>query len=227
MKQSFASTSLSWLYSSLWLLLLLAPRSCAFCPRLKSTIAIRTCQFHNIHRDDYDEYIPSKRGAPQGGDMAYIATNIQQQMNTYQAIRQASSSSSSSSLDSIHDVYVCSKSSSPTTFWYIGKIAMAGVTLEDAMNRQWNLLEEHSTRLRPVELGRSFGSLEYWVAPADSEELCRQGTVDLIPITIMRSKDTSAVPRKAVGFLCEVVMNNGIGFCLERQEDGTTPTPFQ
>ena len=211
-----------WLYFSLWLNMSLVPISCAFRPLLKSTIVFRTCRSNNINRDDFDEYIPSKRGAPQGGDMAYIATNIQRQMNTYQAIRQASSS-----LDSIHDVYVCSKSSNPMIFWYIGKIAMAGVTLEEAMNRQWNLLEEHATRLRPVELGRSFGSLEYWVAPGDSEDLCRQGCVNLIPVTVIRSKDSSAVPRKAVGFLCEVVMNNGIGFCLERQVDGMVPTPFQ
>lgn len=173
----------------------------------------------NNRQDNSDEYIPSKRAPPQGGDMAYIQTNIQRQMNTYQQIRQVS-------LDSIRDVYV--RQPRTRTFWYIGKVAMAGVSLEQAMGRQANLMEEHATRLRPVELGRSFGNLEYFVAPGDSELACTKGTVDLIPVLITKDEGGfKTVPLKAVGFYCEVVTNQGIGLHIEREMDGTVAKPYQ
>jgi hypothetical protein len=151
--------------------------------------------------------------------MAYIQTNIQRQMNTYQQIRQVS-------LDSIRDVYV--RQPRTRTFWYIGKVAMAGVSLEQAMGRQANLMEEHATRLRPVELGRSFGNLEYFVAPGDSELACTKGTVDLIPVLITKDEEGfKTVPLKAVGFYCEVVTNQGIGLHIEREMDGTVAKPYQ
>lgn len=170
---------------------------------------------HFMSQSDEDEYIPSKRGPPQGGDMAYIAKNIQRQMNTYQAIRQASMTTS------IHDVYVRQN----TTFWYIGKLAVAGVTVEQGVQRQRNLIEEHATRLRPVELGRMFNRLEYWIAPGDSELECSLGNIDLRRVHLEES--STNVSLKSVGFFCEVVTNRGVGFSIQREVDGTVPKPFQ
>jgi hypothetical protein len=179
-----------------------------------SAFALRRHFLSQSDEDRDDEYIPSKRGPPQGGDMAYIAKNIQRQMNTYQAIRQAS-------MDCIHDVYVRQN----TTYWYIGKLAVAGVTVEQGVRRQRNLMEEHATRLRPVELGRMFNRLEYWIAPGDSELECTLGNVDLRRVHLVET-DTK-VSLKSVGFFCEVVTDRGVGFSIRREIDGTVPRPFQ
>lgn len=92
------------------------------------------------------------------------------------------------------------------------------VSVEDAVNRQWNLLEEHVVRLRPVELGRSFGSLEFWIAPGDSELACALNEIALIQV---EKNSPEHVAVKEVGCNLEVVTNKGVGFFVERREDGT------
>lgn len=107
---------------------------------------------------------PGSRKAPQGGDTAYIRENILRQLDHYMAIRKVGG------VDVVNDLYV--RDSGSEIFWYVGKLAKCGtVTLEQAVQRQWNLIEEHAARLRPVELGRKFGSgsLEIWSAPGDTE----------------------------------------------------------
>lgn len=91
------------------------------------------------------------------------------------------------------------------------------VSAEQAVNRQWNLLEEHIVRLRPVELGRSFGSIEFWTAPGDSELDCANYSVELQPV----DKQQSQVSAKEVGCNLQVVTNQGVGFFVERAEDGS------
>jgi hypothetical protein len=88
----------------------------------------------------------------------------------------------------------------------------------EAVNRQWNLLEEHIVRLRPVELGRSFGSIEFWTAPGDSELACANNEIQLQPI----EKQSESVSVKEVGANLEVVTNKGMGFFVERSVDGST-----
>jgi len=92
------------------------------------------------------------------------------------------------------------------------------VSLEQAVNRQWNLLEEHVVRLRPVELGRSFGEIHFWTAPGDSELQCASNEIELQRV---EKKSADSVPVKEVGCNLEVVTNKGVGFFVERKEDGT------
>ena len=175
--------------------------------------------------------------------MAYIQVNIQRQMDTYAAIRDVGG------VDCVRDVYVVkSCTSSPvdvavnadisaaadatavpqkSKFWYVGKIALAGVSEAQAIARQWNLIEEHAARLRPVELGRSFGELQIFVAPGDSELQVQNNLQRLVEPPVPRGRRLlgdmtieSVLPSEC-GFLCEVVTNMGVGFHVERAPDGS------
>jgi hypothetical protein len=160
------------------------------------------------------DYIPppKQRGPPPGGDMAYVQENIQRQMNTYAAIRDIGGA------ECARDVYARAPPS--TQCWYIGKLAFTSGTTssEVALSRQWNLVEEHATRLRPVELGRSFGRIELYTAPADSE---LQVAENQIPLTRIPRVPSEQVSLREIGFYCEVVTNQGIGFCANRAPDGS------
>eukprot|EP00545_Synedropsis_sp_CCMP1620_P005865 CAMPEP_0119003300 /NCGR_PEP_ID=MMETSP1176-20130426/484_1 /TAXON_ID=265551 /ORGANISM="Synedropsis recta cf, Strain CCMP1620" /LENGTH=242 /DNA_ID=CAMNT_0006954889 /DNA_START=38 /DNA_END=766 /DNA_ORIENTATION=+ len=162
---------------------------------------------------------PSKRNKPQGGDMAYIESNIQRQMNTYKGIRESGASVE----DCVRDVYA--RAAPQTTCWYIGKVAFTsgtGVTEQQAVAYQLNLIEEHATRLRPVELGRAFGRIEFYTAPGDSE-LDVSNVSNQIALTRMPryAEGCENVSLKEAGFFCEVVTNQGIGFGVERALDGS------
>lgn len=75
-------------------------------------------------------------------------------------------------------------------------------------------------RLRPVELGRSFGSVEFWTAPGDSELDCANNMVELQPVN-KNDRSSNEVSVKEVGCNLEVVTNKGVGFFVERGEDGS------
>lgn len=159
--------------------------------------------------------------------MAYIQVNIQRQMDTYSAIRNVGG------LDCVRDVYVSSplvlaapslqKQQATKLFWYVGKLALAGVSVEEAIARQRNLIEEHAARLRPVELGRSFGELEFFIAPGDSETRVENNLqrLELVPRVRLDDIDVETVARTECGFLCEVVTSMGVGFHVERAPDGS------
>jgi hypothetical protein len=210
---------------SLQLMLLLifvrsSPAAAAFVTLVRSiTPSIRTfpTSLPLTSNGDNSYLSPPSKRTPQGGDMAYIQKNIQRQMNTYQAIRDVGGS------EAIVDVYAQSPLL-PNQFWYIGKLARTTgtVTLQDAVLRQLVMMEEHASRLRPIELGRSFGKLQFWVAPGDSELGCSEGRVELVRVDRHAGYDSSSRPSlKEVGFLPEVVTNQGVGFCIERNPDGT------
>jgi hypothetical protein len=172
-----------------------------------------------FEQDNQQDYIarPGYRPKPQGGDMAYIEKNIQRQMNTYLAIRESGASVD----DCVRDVYA--RAPPQTTCWYIGKVAFTSgtdVTEQQAITRQLNLIEEHATRLRPVELGRAFGRIEIYTAPGDSEMLVAD---DKLALTRMPryAEGCEDVSLKEAGFFCEVVTNQGIGFGVERDLDGS------
>jgi hypothetical protein len=76
--------------------------------------------------------------------------------------------------------------------------------------RQFNLLEEHACRIRPVELGRCFGKLDMFAAPGDTE----------LPRSCEGSKD---VPLLEIGLNLDIVTNHGAGFFVTRNEDGVVP----
>jgi hypothetical protein len=152
--------------------------------------------------------------------MAYIQVNIQRQMDTYSAIRNVGGT------ECVRDVYVSSPSASlqpSKLFWYVGKIALAGVSVEEAIARQRNLIEEHAARLRPVELGRSFGELQFFIAPGDSETQVEDNLQRLEPVPRVRLDEIvlDTLARTECGFLCEVVTSMGVGFHVERAPDGS------
>ena len=98
------------------------------------------------------------------------------------------------------------------------------VNLQQAVARQFNLIEEHATRLRPVELGRAFGSCEVWVAPGDTEQELSNNNPNIRLEKMERYADgCEDVSSKEVGLNLEVVTNRGAGFFVERNEDGMVP----
>eukprot|EP00978_Attheya_sp_CCMP212_P024035 scaffold74861_cov52-Attheya_sp.AAC.2 len=161
---------------------------------------------------------PGNRPPPQGGDMAYIRENIARQMETYQKIRKGGG------IDCINDVYA--RDPKRPQFWFIGKVARCTgtVTLNQAIARQLNLIEEHATRIRPVELGRCFKKLQIWTAPADSElEMSNNNPsirLDLMQRYVEGCEDVDPIE---VGFGAELVTNEGMGFYIERNNDGMVP----
>ena len=82
-------------------------------------------------------------------------------------------------------------------------------------------------RLRPVELGRSFGSIEFWTAPGDSEVACANNEIPLQPV--QKQLLSTTVNAKEVGANLEVVTNKGEGFKVERRREWkhTTVDDFQ
>jgi len=162
---------------------------------------------------------PNKRGPPQGGDMAYTQENIHRQMNTYESIRDVGG------LECVRDVYA--RNAPQQECFFIGKLAFTSgtVTEEAAIHRQWNLLQEHASRLRPVELGRAFGRLEIYTAPGDSELAVSQNEVPLTRMTRPLVDDEADHPNRdislmEIGFLSEVVTDRGVGFRVRRAPNG-------
>jgi len=177
----------------------------------------------NIEEDNKDYISPMRqRPPPKGGDMAYINENILRQLRHYNEIRKVGGK------DCVQDVYVRDPNTSGdnTRYWFAGKVARCTGTVSPkaAIARQINLLEEHATRIRPVELGRSFGRLEFWVAPGDTEVLTSQNDVGTRLQKVDKVVDGSDnVPLLEVGLDLSIVTNQGAGFYIIRTEDGVVP----
>mmetsp|Transcript_42017 Transcript_42017/g.63417 ORF Transcript_42017/g.63417 Transcript_42017/m.63417 type:complete len:185 (+) Transcript_42017:155-709(+) len=110
-----------------------------------------------------------------------------------------------------------------TYIYYAKKIGI--VTINQCIARQLNLIEEHATRVRPIELGRSFGNIEIWVAPGDTEFQMSQNDPNIVLTKMARYVDgCENIPNDQVGFVAEVVTNHGEGFRVVRNgKDGTVP----
>ena len=163
-----------------------------------------------------------QRPPPKGGDMAYINENILRQLRHYNEIRKVGGK------DCVQDVYVRDPNTSGdnTRYWFVGKVARCTGTVSPkaAIARQINLLEQHATRIRPVELGRSFGQLEFWVAPGDTEVVTSQNDVGTRLQKVDKVVDGSDnVPLLEVGLDLSIVTNQGAGFYIIRTEDGVVP----
>ena len=101
-------------------------------------------------------------GPPIPPDMRYNERNVMRQHQHFCAIREAGGK------ELTNDVYVCEPDSG--VFWFAGKVArVSDVSLEDAVARQWPLIEQHAANLRPIELYPYRGQIEIWTAPGDSE----------------------------------------------------------
>jgi hypothetical protein len=181
---------------------------------------------------DYVEYIDDEDGmklqpkVEPPFDMKYLPTNIMRQLKHYQAMTGVGGS------DTINDLYVRSPDSK--TFWYCGKISRCTgtATLEQCVQRQWGMLEEHAARLRNLELGPHFGSLEIWTAPANSE---LEVAYNRPSLTFQKhdrletqeevQQIKKAVKLAEVGFEGEMYQGGEEGFRTERKEDGTALKP--
>jgi len=137
-------------------------------------------------------------------DMTYEPRNLARQSKNFFAIRGVGGK------DTVNDIYV----QEPETdiFWFIGKIARAGVSLEKAVARQYPMIERHGCNLRPVELMSHWGKLDLWAAPGDSE----------LDVAYNRpSCEFQKIEREVEG--ARTVKSNAIGFqgeSYENEEDG-------
>jgi len=166
---------------------------------------------------DADENIPAPvKKTPPPRDMNYIPTNIVRQLENYKNIRNVGGA------DTINDVYV--RDPETNVFWFAGKVARCTgtVSLEQAVARQWNFIEEHACRLRVAELSRKFGTLEIWTAPGDSELDVAYNRPHIQFVKMTKRPDYCVKEVKAVeiGFESEIYEEGEEGFRTLRTEDG-------
>jgi len=183
----------------------------------------------NMVKEEEKDYVSPmrQRPPPKGGDIAYTNENILRQLRYYNDIRKVGGK------DCVQDVYVRDPNTSVgdnnnnvRLFWFVGKVARCTGTVspELAVARLFNLIEEHATRIRPIELGRSFGSLEFYVAPGDTESKTSQNDPGIRLKKMPRSVDgAEEVALLEVGLNLEILTNQGAGFCIVRTEDGVVP----
>ena len=115
-----------------------------------------------------------------------------------------------------------------TRYWFMGKVARCTGTVspEQAVARQYNLLEEHACRIRPVELGRHFGTIELFLAPGNTEMLMSQNDPCIRLQMVPRyTEGVEQVSLLEVGLNLEIVTNQGVGFCIYRDDDDSVLLP--
>jgi hypothetical protein len=102
------------------------------------------------------------------------------------------------------------------------------VSIENAMARQWPLIEEHSVRLRPAELYPKWGTLELWAAPGDSEMDVAYCKPEIVFVQMFRDFENSGEIRNIeVGFAGELYENGEEGFRTTRTADGKAVREIQ
>jgi hypothetical protein len=173
--------------------------------------------------EDEGEDLQFIGGPPVPRDMKYNMYNLQKQRENYASMKAVGG------VDITNDVYA--RDPEEDTFWFVGKIARVGdVTVEKAMARLWPMIEEHSARLRPVELYPKWGKLELWVSPGDSELDVTYCKPELQFLQMFREIDgiediSKAVRNVEVGFQGELYENNEEGFRTVRTADGKAVKP--
>ncbi len=207
----------------------LRPSKRGFKPRAGASsfnsVLYRNRQFTSLN-DKWDDLDDEKeefvyKGPPIPKDMRYIEFNVVRQNHNFSAIRQAGGP------DMTNDVYV--RAPGCDTFWFVGKVArISDISIEKAVARQYGLIEEHASRLRPLELYPESGSLEIWVAPGDSEmdvaynrpsvRFIKMGRADAV-------EGTDSVRNVEVGFQGELYEGGEEGFRTLRNEDGLPKQP--
>jgi hypothetical protein len=167
-----------------------------------------------ILSDDEDD------GPPVSQDMKYIPRNCIRQNQHFMAIREAAGK------ELTNDVYA--RDPQLDTFWYVGKIArISDVSIEQAIARQWNLIETHASNLRPNELFSCRGLMELWTAPGDSEiEVAynRPSTV-FAKMERIGVEGADTVKNSLIGFQGELYDRGEDGFRTLRLPDGRPAKP--
>lgn len=153
--------------------------------------------------------------------MRYIEFNILRQNKHFVAIREAGGSSVT------NDIYV--RDSNSQTFWFCGKVArISDVSVEQAVARQYSLIEEHAARLRPLELYPKRGSLEIWTAPGDSELDVAYNRPNVQFVKMKRVDQVEGaenIRNIEIGFQGEIYESGEEGFRTLRTEDGLPLKP--
>ena len=156
-------------------------------------------------------------------DMQYNQRNCMRQNRHYQQIREIADP------DLIHDIYIRDPQDSSQVYWFLGKAArVSDVSVQDCVNRQWNLMETHAVNLRPMDLFKAKGELELWIAQGDSELEVAYNRPDVRLIKIDKSTDPAihdAIPNIMVGFQGEIYDANEPGFRTWRLPDGSPARP--
>ena len=165
---------------------------------------------------DFGEELPGPR------DMRYIEFNIGRQNRNFVDIRTAGGP------EMTLDVY--SRKPGDDVFWFTGKVArVSDVAPEQAVARQWSLIETHAARLRPIELYPSRGKLELWTAPGDSELDVAYNRPTVQFVQMKRPEEgvdgLDAIKPGFVGFQGEIYEGGEEGFRTWRNDDGTPAKP--
>lgn len=163
---------------------------------------------------DEDEDDLEFNGPPVPRDMKYNIFNIKRQRENFDSIKAVAGT------DLTNDVYA--RDEETDTFWFIGKVArVSDIPLEKAMARQWPMIQEHSARLRPVDLYPKWGSLQLWVAPGDSEIDVAYCKPEIVFIQMFSDvDDASEVRNMEIGFAGELYESDEEGFRTKRTDDG-------
>lgn len=175
-----------------------------------------------IDEVEYVEDDEQDEGTPVPPDMKYLPRNAMRQLQHFVAIRQAGGK------ELTNDVYIREPNSDE--FWFVGKVArVSDVTVEQAISRQWPLIESHGSNLRPIELFPARGSLEIWCAPGDSEMEVAYNDPDLVFTKMKREVEgASDIKNALVGFQGENYEGGEEGFRTWRDEEGrATRLPVQ
>lgn len=176
--------------------------------------------------DDVDVEIVNPFETPP--EMMYKPVNIRRQLKYFESIRAVGGQ------DCVADIYCRDNGSHDKklkqTFWFIGKVSRCTgtVSLNEAVGRQWNLIEEHAARLRHVELGPSFKDLrlEIWAAPGDTEMDMAQNrlSTNMEMMYRLEKSEWEKVPLDEVGFEGEL-QDGEEGFRVLRTDDGHIMDP--
>lgn len=131
-----------------------------------------------------------------------------------------------------NDVYVRSPLNSPSTFWFVGKVAFENDTIGGAvacLSQKRLILEYSMHHLRPQNLGGKFASaLELWLAPPDSEMDVAQNKVTLQRVVGSAADLPDAFNVATVGYNPEIYVGDEVtqgGLRVERDENGRPTKP--
>ena len=172
---------------------------------------------------DEVEYVEDDEGDSEGPpvrpDMRYLPRNVMRQHKNFLAIREAGGK------DLTNDVYIREPNSE--VFWFVGKVAhVSDVTVEQAISRQWALIETHGSNLRPIELFPSRGALEIWCAPGDSEMQVAYNDPDLVFTEMKRQvQGAEDIKNALIGFQGEMYERGEEGFRTFRNKEGRAARP--
>jgi len=159
-----------------------------------------------IDEDDEDEFDDEGQSdkeqqskAKVSADMKYVMPNIKRQSDTFEAL----SSMDDPSL--ISDVWL--QSPADDEAWFVGRVArVSDVSPEQAIDRQYPLIERHAWALRPIELHPQRGPFLVYVAPGNSEEAVKVGRDPSIRLTrveeeaVRQGGDSVSIRAIEVGF---------------------------